>query len=794
MKHKNFGIILLLIFSLLLYVGCGKKSQQEQIEKEKIAIQKVEDAYNSISLPETTTDNLSLLDKYGEVLATWSSSNKDVVNTNGIVNRTYQDIEVTLKVILEYDGQTKSKEFNVVVLKDETLYNNYVVEILENTFNSLDIPSLVTSDLTLSLTYGEVGAVWSSSNEEVLTSSGIANFTHEDQEVVLSVVLSYDGISITKEIQLIISKSDELYAQYLIFNTVVDSVSVSTEPLTENIELPTEINSVSITWVSSNESILSSSGVVNMPKETTTVTLVGNFQLGSFSKSKEYTVTILGTNEFIKSEMNKKIETLSMPKETSTNLDLPKEHEGMTITWKSKTISFMSDEGEIERSEKTRTAKLLATFSYDGVTVDKEYQIKVLAYTDIEMLEHEMNTIEIPNQTNIDLSLPIYFEYDIIGEWKSSDESVVNSDGIVTIGNEEKIVTLTVTLRKDDTTMEKTFKVTVLGKNSGKAHQVISRASSFDQSKFTNVELVDDRMVLVEGATEGKYESNEIETISFVELVASWASTSSVNATAELQVSVKIDGVWSDYITYYPWGFGLQNKCYDQNKTTVKLVEDEVKVLNGKSANALKFIITLRRTDASYESPKFSLASFALNNKSYSYPVDITNLPKEVVHNVPRLYQQEVPSIGNSICSPTTSTMLLKYKGENFSEFDQYEHRYIALKFREYNSMLFGNWVYNTVGMSSFGYNTYVARMYSVEELVEHLANVGPVGLSMKGQMTSDKKDYYTPGHLIVGIGYRYVNGELYIVCNDPNVPEVECMYSYTVFKNTWRNVAYIIE
>ena len=83
---------------------------------------------------------------------------------------------------------------------------------------------------------------------------------------------------------------------------------------------------------------------------------------------------------------------------------------------------------------------------------------------------------------------------------------------------------------------------------------------------------------------------------------------------------------------------------------------------------------------------------------------------------------------------------------------------------------------------------------YSIEELVEHLANVGPVGLSVKGQMTSDKKDYYTGGHLIVGIGYRYVNDVLYIVCNDPNVPEVECMYSYNVMKNTWRNVAYIIE
>ena len=61
--------------------------------------------------------------------------------------------------------------------------------------------------------------------------------------------------------------------------------------------------------------------------------------------------------------------------------------------------------------------------------------------------------------------------------------------------------------------------------------------------------------------------------------------------------------------------------------------------------------------------------------------------------------------------------------------------------------------------------------------------------------MTSDKKNYYTNGHLIVAIGYEIgENGNITIVCNDPNVPSVECRYSLTVINNTWRNIAYIIE
>ena len=43
-------------------------------------------------------------------------------------------------------------------------------------------------------------------------------------------------------------------------------------------------------------------------------------------------------------------------------------------------------------------------------------------------------------------------------------------------------------------------------------------------------------------------------------------------------------------------------------------------------------------------------------------------------------------------------------------------------------------------------------------------------------------------------IGYKYIDGTLYILCNDPNVPNVYCEYSYTVIKNTWRNVSYVIE
>ena len=56
----------------------------------------------------------------------------------------------------------------------------------------------------------------------------------------------------------------------------------------------------------------------------------------------------------------------------------------------------------------------------------------------------------------------------------------------------------------------------------------------------------------------------------------------------------KVDGVYSEYVTYGKWGLGLKNASYDQTKSTIKLVTDEVKVLNSKQATGFKYQIKLQ--------------------------------------------------------------------------------------------------------------------------------------------------------------------------------------------------------
>ena len=92
--------------------------------------------------------------------------------------------------------------------------------------------------------------------------------------------------------------------------------------------------------------------------------------------------------------------------------------------------------------------------------------------------------------------------------------------------------------------------------------------------------------------------------------------------------------------------------------------------------------------------------------------------------------------------------------------------------------------------MSAYGFDTYVKRIYSWEELKHHLYTVGPVAVSIKGNTGL----YTTNGHLMVVRGYEVINNVTYVICNDPNVKGVYVKYTLEIFLNVSRNVIYVIE
>ena len=332
-----------------------------------------------------------------------------------------------------------------------------------------------------------------------------------------------------------------------------------------------------------------------------------------------------------------------------------------------------------------------------------------------------------------------------------------------------------------------------------KGHNCICDAQDLKDFQLENLAYVNEKIEVVDKEKEGVLVSPVIETLQFKEIVGSWACITSADSTCELLVSVGVDGKMSKFFTYGEWGLGKENWYENQDDEDAKMSVDEIILKDGKLANSFQFKVIMKK-DA-----QLSIIALTLNIPNYEYPVDVKGLPSIVWYDVPKLNQNMVPVIGHEMCSATTSAMLLKFKGFDFKDKDaEFEHRYVASLVADpgHRAPTFGNWVYNTATIGAFGLDSYVARTYSWEELKYHLATVGPVGASIKG----DTGVYKTGGHLLVVVGYKEVGNNKYVLCNDPNINGrfgrdkygndmfVYVEYPLDVFMNFFRGVIYVVE
>lgn len=391
--------------------------------------------------------------------------------------------------------------------------------------------------------------------------------------------------------------------------------------------------------------------------------------------------------------------------------------------------------------------------------------------------------------------------------WESSHKEIINSSGTLVQPDVDTTVSLTASVTVGSIQKSKVFTIIAYAYVPSNpfvaSHQFIDRASEFDLRNRQDLKVVDNRVVLSETSVSATHISKEFTVTPFKSMVASWAAISSATSTAEVQVRVRVDGVWSKYFSYRPWGLGLNNASWNTADTVAKISIDEIIILDSKLADAFQYKLILSRANITVDSPAVSLVATTFDIPNYTYQVNIDDLPDFLDYDVPMRSQQEVPVIGSSICSPTSSAMLLQYKGHDFSEDDELAHRYLAGLFRDYGAKIYGNWVYNTVGMSAYGEDSYVGRMYSFEELRRHLKDVGPVAASVSG----DLGIYTTGGHLIVVRGYRITDtGDTFVIVNDPNINDrfgndisgeplfVYYEFPLEVFMRVWKGIVYIVE
>lgn len=673
------------------------------------------------------------------------------------------------------------------------------IEILNEVMNTIDLPLETKEDLELPSTYTyedkEIVATWNSSNVDALSNEGKIFRGKEDQLVTLSLSLQLNEDKITNTFDITILALEK----EVIANQILDLIQVPNEA-TEDFVLSSFVkfddNNYKVNWESSNEEVVTTKGLVTYQPEDTEVTLTATISYDKVKYSKEFKVVV---KAFDTTEMKNYLDSLTIPSEISEKIDLPTSYKSSNntydISWKSNNEDILSNKGEIGISLKDTVVTLTAYIKIDNVTLSKNFEIKVLKSSNDQVLEILNDSIRVQKMANSDIYLPTNLGNNITCSWTSSNESILSNDGkIITTVNGPQEVILTANIKIGEETMTKEYKI------------IVNKTDHFyltDKFEGTmeNVHLSDDgRIVLNDNAVVGTYYSEENNHRPFYEAVASWGAVTTKDATCELFVSIKVGDTYSDYISYGEWGLGLQNKCVGQRNNLIRLVEDEIKVLNGKEATGFKYKFVLRRTDAKTPSPEVFLIAFSFNMNNYSYSVDKSLLKDSVRYDVPQLYQHDVPGIGSIICSATSSTMLLKYKGHDFSKINVLEHEYIAGLVKDYGNNIYGNWVYNCVGMSAFNEFAYVKRFADTYEFLYSLQEVGPMAASIKGTVKYVKTvngqsgSYTTAGHLLVVTGYEITDAGTFIYINDPNVNTVSIKVTLQDFLNIWRNVSYIVE
>ena len=541
-------------------------------------------------------------------------------------------------------------------------------------------------------------------------------------------------------------------------------------------------------WTSDKTNVLTDEGVITRGIENQEVKLTLLLS-GKDTFSKIYTVTVLGIGEA--AFINNAIDTLVIPSVTKVNITLPNyiyfENKNLKISWNSKNSNIIDKNGVVGLISTDANTTLTLSITYGSETVTRDFNIKVIALTRAEQTAYIFNSPMVPKMVDHSVTLSTDFPFGITGTWASDTPDLMTNEGILLRDVNRQEVNLTLTLSNNET---RTYTLEIINNN----HMIIDR--DFNGEK-TNVEINNDgKLTLVNDAVEGTYVSSIFETYPFQEAVVSWAATSSTTATNEVFIRAQVDGVWSDYISYGRWGLGLNNTSPNYSNDLIKKSADEIIVQNNKSADAMQLKIILRRNASTNESPLVTLLATTINiGGGYYHEVDTSTLRKDVDYDVPKLNQNKVPGIGGIICSPTSSTMLMMFKGHTFP--GTHPHEYFAglVQVDPANNGIFGNWVYNTVGMSAYGETSYVRRMYSYEELLDHLDNVGPVAASVRGTMIGEiGKTWTTNGHLIVVRGYYYKGDQLYIRANDPNMVDVYEEYTIENFLKVWRNIVYVIE
>lgn len=321
--------------------------------------------------------------------------------------------------------------------------------------------------------------------------------------------------------------------------------------------------------------------------------------------------------------------------------------------------------------------------------------------------------------------------------------------------------------------------------------KLFSRATMLSANEFAgeydSVFFKNDGLMLMPGATEGSFVSEEIDLGGrFKNLLASW-NASSAGGTVEISVSVKLED--GSFTGWYSWGVWSAIRGVSGSKSMEDQhgkVDIDTLTLKKECGGIVRYKIDIKQTGD--ESPVVYNVTLSCDKKDSALKA-----PEETAKklNVPYRRQGDVPEIGGSICSATSLSMVLLYHGEEGLDVAD-----TAWGVRDYGAQKFGNWSYNVAYAGELGYNAFIDYL-DIDGIKYAISKEYPIVCSIRvkaGQLAaSGYPSYSTNGHLICVVGYEERNGQKWLLINDPAHPEVKGMLE-SDFENIYRGVSYVVQ
>ena len=438
---------------------------------------------------------------YGSAIV-WTSTNPLIIANTGKVNRPSYisgDADVTLTAYISSGIITDTKTFNVTVIKNPITDAESVAldkQALAIAFTGSDTSSAVTQDLTLPVSGANGTTIaWTSGNPSVISASGKVNrpsYTSGDADVTLTAVITKGTSTDTKTFNVTVVKNPITDAESVTLDKQVLAIGFTgsdiSSAVTQNITLPASgANGTTITWTSSNPSVISASGKVNRPSYTSgdaDVTLTAVITKGTSTDTKVFKVTVI-KNPITDAEsvaLDKQALAIGftgsdISSAVTQNLTLPTSGtNGTTIVWTSGNPSVISTSGKVNRPSYTSgdaDVTLTAAITKGTVTDTKVFKVTVIKnpITDADCSASDAAALTIvfadgdsASGVTHDITLPVSGASGSTITWTSSNPSVISASGKVsrpgyTSGDAD--ITLTAVITKGNSSMTKVFHITV---------------------------------------------------------------------------------------------------------------------------------------------------------------------------------------------------------------------------------------------------------------------------------------------------------------------------------------------